>query len=75
LRDAKKSACVEVQPQPKTVLLFVKVDPDTVVLEPGFTRDVRQVGHWGTGDLEITIGTHADLEKAKPLLLTSYEAS
>src|SRR5205814_1758488 len=74
-RRIKNFACVEVHPQSKTLLMFVKVDPDTVVLEPGFTRDVRQVGHWGTGDLEITIAREADLEKAKPLLLTSYEAS
>ena len=41
----------------------------------GFTRDVRKIGHFGTGDLEIRISSDEDLEKAKPLLLESYEAS
>ncbi len=68
-------ACVEVHPQSGKLLVFVKVDPDTVELEPGFTRDVREVGHYGTGDLEITLEDREDLEKAQPLLIASYEAS
>jgi len=51
----------------------VKVNPDTIALQPGFTRDVRGIGHFGTGDLEITIQTVADLEKAKPLFDRSYQ--
>jgi predicted transport protein len=46
-----------------------------VEIEDGFTRDVRKVGHFGTGDLEVTIRSHADLERAKPLIAQSYEAS
>ena len=42
---------------------------------PGFTRNVKDVGHFGTGDLEITIKSDEDLERAKPLILKSYEAS
>ena len=53
--------------------LYLKLDPASAPHEEGFTRDVRAIGHWGTGDLEITIRTDADLEKAKPLLLRSYE--
>ena len=41
----------------------------------GFIRDVRKIGHHGTGDLEITLRNADDFEKAKPLLLKSYEAS
>lgn len=41
--------------------VFVKVDPDTVRLEPGFTLDVRNIGHFGTGDLEIVITDAATL--------------
>jgi predicted transport protein len=56
-------------------LIFVKVDPTTVNLENGFTRDVSSIGHFGTGDLEITIANLDDLEKAKPLILASYESA
>jgi predicted transport protein len=74
-RRIKNFACVEVHPQTKRILLFVKVDPNSITPEPGFTRDVHNVGHYGTGDLEITIQTDEDLERAKPLVLKSYEAS
>jgi predicted transport protein len=71
----KNFACVEVHPNAEKLLVFVKVDPESLTLEPGFTRDVRNIGHFGTGDLEITLKTSADYEKAKALLLSSYEAS
>ncbi len=71
----KNFACVEVHPQPKRIVVFAKVDPDQVVLQPGFTRDVRTVGHYGTGDLEITIDDDESLERAKPLLFKSYNVS
>jgi len=74
-RRIKNFACVEIRNQMKKLLVFAKVNPDTVALEPGFTRDVRNIGHFGTGDLEITIQTVADLEKAKPLLDQSYQNS
>lgn len=74
-RRIKNFACVEVHPQAKKVLLYLKVDPDTVALEEGFTRDMRTIGHFGTGDLEVTVTSMSDLERAKPLITASYEAS
>ena len=68
-------ACVEVHPNVGKILVYVKVDPSTIDLQAGFTRDVRDIGHFGTGDLEITIQKDDDLERAKPLILRSYEAS
>ena len=57
---------------PNKMLVMLKLDPASVALEDGFSRDVREIGHWGTGDLELTVRTPADLEKAKPLLERSY---
>ncbi len=71
----KNFACVEFRPTTGRINVFVKVDPATVTLEPGFTRDVSKVGHFGTGDLEITLSKAEDLDRAKPLILRSYEAS
>lgn len=71
----KNFACVEVHTGTGKLLVYVKVDPESVDLENGFTRDVKKTGHFGTGDVEITIGSMNDFEKAKPLLLKSYEAS
>jgi predicted transport protein len=71
----KNFACVEVHPSSNKLVVYVKVNPDSVPLELGFTRDVRKIGHFGTGDLEITIDSEDDLERAKPLLIKSYEMS
>ncbi len=60
-------------PSAKTVAAYVKVNPDTVSLEDGFTRDVRKIGHFGTGDLEITMRSLDDLAKAQPLFQRAYE--
>lgn len=68
-------ACVEVHPNKSTVTAYLKVDPKKVDLIEGFTRDVSDIGHYGTGDLEVRIRTPKDLERAKPLLLESYEVS
>lgn len=58
--------------QNKMLRVFVHLSPDDVALQEGFTRDVRNIGHWGTGDVEITIHDLADLEKAKPLINAAY---
>ena len=68
-------ACIEVHPTKGAITVFLKIDPDSIDLEQGFSRDVRTVGHYGTGDLEITIRSWKDFDRAKPLLQTSYEAS
>ena len=69
----KNFACVEVHPQNKKILIYVKIDPDQITIEKDFTRDVRDIGHFGTGDLEITIRSEEDLEKAKYLIQKSYD--
>ena len=69
----KNFACVEVYPQSGTVTVFLKIAPDTVALEKGFTRDVRTIGHYGTGDLEVVLRTFDDFAKAQPLMQRSYE--
>lgn len=74
-RRIKNFACVEVKPTLGIVRLYLKLDPDTVELEEDFTRDVRNIGHFGTGDLEVTLSSHEDLQRAKPLIAQSYELS
>jgi predicted transport protein len=74
-RRIKNFACVEAHTSKGCLTVYTKVDPDTVSPEDGFTRDVRKIGHFGTGDLEITIRNQQDLERAKPLLIKCYEVS
>lgn len=69
-RKMKNVICVEVYQ--KQIILHLKLNPETVELIDGFTRDVRKIGHFGTGDLEISIKTADDFEKSKPLLQRAY---
>ncbi|MDB5359113.1 MAG: hypothetical protein JWO51_410 [Rhodospirillales bacterium] len=71
----KNFACVEVFPQASKVTVFLKIDPKTVELSDGFTRDVTNIGHFGNGDLEVTMRNLDDLARAQPLLVKSYERS
>lgn len=73
----KNFSCVGLSPRSNSLYMSVKVNPDTVdlVREKGLLRDIRNVGHWGTGDLEITIKSLDDFERAKPYIMKSYEAS
>jgi len=69
----KNFACVEIKNTERKVVVYLKVDPATVALTEGFTRDVTNIGHFGTGDLEVTIRSLDDLEKAMQLMEQSYE--
>lgn len=69
----KNFACVEIYTQSNKLQVYVKLKPNEIQLEEGFTRDVRNIGHFGTGDLEISIRNEEDLTKAEPLILRSYE--
>ena len=72
-RRIKNFASVVVQK--RALVLYLKLDPKFVQLEEGFTRDVREIGHWGTGNLEVTLVTNEDLLKTQPLISRSYEGS
>jgi hypothetical protein len=42
---------------------------------PPFARDVSQVGHWATGDLELDISDFSQIEAATRLIQQSFETS
>ncbi len=68
-------ASVIFRPKHEAILLYLRLDPDSVVLEEGFTRDMRGIGHLGTGNLEVRLVSAADLEKAAPLIRRAFEAA
>ena len=69
-KKAKNIVCVEVYQS--SLLLHLKLNPDTVALVPGFVEDVRNKGHWGTGDLRVIIKSTEDFEKAQHLIDRAY---
>jgi predicted transport protein len=70
-RKIKNFVCVV--PQAKALVIYLKLDPKTVQIESDFMRDVSDIGHWATGDLEATISSMSNFEKAKPLIQRAYE--
>lgn len=70
-RRLRNFACLEIYKA--KVLMHLRLNPDTVQIEKGFTRDMRDTGHFGTGDLQITLTSAADFEKARPLFDRAYE--
>jgi predicted transport protein len=74
-RRLKNFACVEVHPKTRNLLVFVKHPDPASVAEKGFARDVTTIGHYGTGNLELTLSSKADVEKARYLIEQSYEAN
>lgn len=69
-KKIQNMVCIEIYN--KQIILYLKLNPETVTLEKGFTRDMRSTGHYGTGDLQVTIKNATDFEKAKPLLERAY---
>jgi predicted transport protein len=68
-------ASVVIQPQKRDLLVYIYKTPDMDWTQMEIVREVDKVGHWGTGDLEITLRSLDDLEKAKPLLEKAYDRS
>ena len=64
---------VILQPRKRRLMAWVILNPDSVPLQEGFTRNVTGVGHYSPNNLEITISNHDDLERSKPLIQRSYE--
>jgi len=65
-KKVKNIVCAEVYNS--SVLLHLRLSPNTVELIPGFIEDVRMKGHWGTGDLRAILKSTEDFEKVKPLI-------
>lgn len=70
-KKIKNIVCIEVYQ--KQILLHLRINPDTITLEGGFTRDMRGVGHYGTGDLQVSIKSIDDFERAKRYIDKAYE--
>jgi predicted transport protein len=70
-KTSQNIVCMEVKQQ--RVLLYLKLDPKSERLPKGIGRDVSDVGHYGTGDLELSIKNVPDLDAAKSLIQRAYE--
>ncbi|MCL2593342.1 MAG: DUF5655 domain-containing protein [Defluviitaleaceae bacterium] len=55
------------------MILNLKLDVGTVNFEAGFSRDVTNLGRWGSGNVEVSIKNDSDFEKVKPLIERAYK--
>ena len=70
-RTSQNIVCVEIQKQ--KLSLFLKLDPAQHAGPPGISRDVSNIGHFGTGDLEVIVKSMDDLERTKPFIVLAYQ--
>ncbi|WP_030413258.1 DUF5655 domain-containing protein [Streptomyces sp. NRRL S-1448] len=74
-RRIRNVATVRVQPRNRMLVINLKLDPDAVELEEGFSRDIRGLGCLGIKDgVEIRIRSRKDLARAGDLIQRSVEA-
>jgi len=57
----------------KKITLYLKLNSDEVRPMPKQGRDVKTVGHFGTGDFELTIKDLNDFEETKLLINEAYK--
>jgi predicted transport protein len=57
----------------KKLTLYLKLNPDEVKPMPAQCRDVRNIGHYGTGEFELTIKDVIDFEETKYLINDAYK--
>ena len=65
-KTSQNFVCLE--SQKRKMMLFLKINPDEIENMPSQARDVRNIGHFATGDFEFTIKNFEDFEIAKPLI-------
>jgi predicted transport protein len=58
--------------QKSRLLLYLHLPPTSEMLLAN-GRDVSQVGHWGTGDVELGISNQTEFDLAKALIIKAYE--
>ena len=69
-RISQNIVCMELQK--RRILLYLKLDPKKTAGPPGISRDMSNIGHFGTGDLEIAIANEEDFEAAQPFIEMAY---
>ena len=62
--------CMEVKTQ--KIILYLKLNPKELKSLPKNARDVSEIGHYGTGDLELTVNSDEGIEMAKEYITLAY---
>lgn len=69
----KNFACVEIYLKTNSVMVYTKANIGEVEFKEGFTRDVINIGHFGTGNLELRFTYIKQFEEVQKYVINSYE--
>ncbi|HDQ25178.1 MAG TPA: hypothetical protein ENN43_00330 [bacterium] len=72
-KTTKNFVCLEARK--KKLYMYLRLNPKDLKQLPANARDVREIGHFGTGDLEYTVREEADIEEAKKFIMLAYKNS
>jgi predicted transport protein len=76
-KKIKNFVTVTFAPREGLIYFYLKLDPNEYINHinqyPEMIRNVKDIGHWGTGDIEVKVRSDKDLDVAKQLILESYE--
>jgi predicted transport protein len=59
--------------QRRSVKVWTRLKYDEISNPPSFARDVSGIGHWGSGDTELTIRSESELPEAERLIRLAFE--
>lgn len=71
-RRNRNFASVQIYNVKKMLRVYLNLDPETVPCDAKGMRDVRKIGHYGTGNLEIEIRSKQDVDRFMPFMHQSY---
>lgn len=57
----------------KKLTLYLKLNPDDIGQLPRQARDVRNIGHSGTGDFELVLKNMCDFEETKQFINEAFK--
>ena len=57
------------------LLLYFRLDPEEIDISDSRLRDVTDIGHYGTGNLEIRVEDRNDVDLAKSVIKRTYANS
>lgn len=70
-KKIKNVVCMEIY---KTkVVITLKLEPSTVEMTEGFIRDITNVGHRASGNVQVWVSNKNEFEKAKSLIERAYK--
>ncbi len=72
-KKVKNIVCLQIYK--KSISLYIKLNPKEFDMEEGFSRDMTNIDHYGTGDLQVTINNKENFEKAKKYIDIAYESN